>query len=85
MSLSFAGWKPPLHAAEIFNFESNTCNLFSSVQPPSAGSNNSATVSPAADHINPFAAVRSFTAVRVATAAVSAVIVWMLNFVMLNL
>ena len=40
-------------AAEIFNFESNTCNLFSFVQPPSAGSNNPASVSPAADHVNP--------------------------------
>jgi hypothetical protein len=40
-------------AAEIFNFESNTCNLFSFVQPLSAGSNNPATVSPAADHVNP--------------------------------
>ena len=40
-------------AAEIFNFESNTCNLFSFVQPPSAGSNNPATVSPAADRVNP--------------------------------
>ena len=39
-------------AAEIFNFESNTCNLFSFVQPPSAGSNNPATVSPAADRVN---------------------------------
>ena len=40
-------------AAKIFNFESNTCNLFSFVQPPSAGSNNPASVSPAADHVNP--------------------------------
>jgi hypothetical protein len=40
-------------AAEIFNFESNTCNLFAFVQPPSAGSNNPATVSPAADPVNP--------------------------------
>ena len=40
-------------AAEIFNFESNICNLFSFVQPPSAGSNNPATVSPVADRVNP--------------------------------
>ena len=40
-------------AAKIFNFESNTCNLFSFVQPPSTGSNNPATVSPAADRVNP--------------------------------
>ena len=40
-------------AAEIFNFESNTCNLFFFVQPPSTGSNNPASVSPAADRVNP--------------------------------
>jgi hypothetical protein len=40
-------------AAEIFNFESNTCNFFSFVQPLSAGSNNPATVSPAANRVNP--------------------------------
>ena len=40
-------------AAEIFNFESNTCNIFSFVQSPSAGSNNPATVSLVADRVNP--------------------------------
>jgi hypothetical protein len=40
-------------AAEIFNFDSNTCNFFSFVQPTSADSNNPATVSPAADRVNP--------------------------------
>ena len=40
-------------AAEIFNFESNICNLFSFVQPPLAGSNNRHIVSPRADPVNP--------------------------------
>jgi hypothetical protein len=40
-------------AAEIFNFESNTCNLFSFLQLPSVGSNNPVTASPVVDRINP--------------------------------
>jgi hypothetical protein len=34
-------------------FESNTCHLFSFVQPPSAGSNNPANASPTDDPVNP--------------------------------
>jgi hypothetical protein len=34
-------------------FESNTCHLFSFVQPQSAGSNNPTTASPTVDPVNP--------------------------------